>query len=354
MTSTLIVRDATLAINGAPETRGEPEAHLRKRLSEVARFDAPFVRECVDVLSTPLGTVECDAEVLEAITLLGLTHPELVQALGTNALQTGLALAAQLEKRGQPDFAHAVFDLMAESFPNDRTLERAVASFMRRQGKLLDLVERYLERANILLKQGKTNEGIAWLREVLLLDRSRKDVARTIRDLRFQDLTSKRSRKNRARLALSVLLLSLTISFLGIREISIRRAFEDLSPATPGDLATMEARLNDLEIFVKRHPVWHGALSVLEERSRLRVNIDHLRTVEEERVESEERERALRLEAVFLARERGKLLASAGDFPGAVKEFERALEMAPQDWEERARTERDIVAIKEVLRETER
>ena len=37
--STLIVRDATLAVNGAPESRGVPGEHMRERVTEAETLE---------------------------------------------------------------------------------------------------------------------------------------------------------------------------------------------------------------------------------------------------------------------------------------------------------------------------
>src|ERR1051326_628003 len=142
MTTTLIVRDASLAINGAPEKRGEPREHLRLRIADVAHMEARTAEECVEVLSSVSNGEGADPDVLEALVIVGL------------------------------------------------------AQLMRRQGMVQDLVNRYFERARKLMREGRNNEAAGWLREVLQLDPSRKDAARLIRDLRFKRAGSRRRRGN--------------------------------------------------------------------------------------------------------------------------------------------------------------
>ena len=50
MASTLIVRDATLAINGAVEARGDARDHLHFRVEEVQTMDAETLAACAEVL----------------------------------------------------------------------------------------------------------------------------------------------------------------------------------------------------------------------------------------------------------------------------------------------------------------
>src|SRR6185436_5780591 len=70
MTTTLIVRDATLAINGAPEKRREPREHLRLRVAEVAHMEERTAEECVEVLTAVAGGDGAEAEVLEALVIV--------------------------------------------------------------------------------------------------------------------------------------------------------------------------------------------------------------------------------------------------------------------------------------------
>jgi len=50
MANTLIVRDATLAINGAPEARCDARDHLRLRVAEVQVMDPETLAACAEVL----------------------------------------------------------------------------------------------------------------------------------------------------------------------------------------------------------------------------------------------------------------------------------------------------------------
>jgi tetratricopeptide (TPR) repeat protein len=353
MASTLIVRDATLAINGAPETRSEPEDFLRNRVVEVSHLDRELIEECAEVLLAESHGEETSLEILEALTILALSQPEVSSEVGVSALAHGRRLASRLEQDGEVEHALVVLELLLEYHPGHRALERDLASLMRRAGLVSDLVERYIERAQALLKEGKTNEAIAWYREVLLLDRSRKDVARTIRDLRFQEVDERKGRGRRRKIALVVLVLSTLVSLAVLREKRVRDAYQTLPAAPEGNLSEMRARLTGLEGFMKEYPVWHGSLATLSERSRLRVETDRLeteQTLERERLR-EEGERVL--EIVHLARQRGLLHAHSGDLTSALREFENALAAAPSGWPDRERVERDVTSIRAHLQEKE-
>ena len=354
MASTLIVRDATLAINGAPETRPEPPEFLRERILEAANLSEETIQDCVEVLLASASGEDPEAEVLEALTILGLSQPRIAAELGVSAVSHGRRLSSRLERDGDVAHAIAVLELLAENHPGHRSLERDLAAMMRRTGMVTDLVERYILRAQGLLKEGRTAEAIAWYREVLLLDRSRKDVARTIRDLRFQEVDDGRNRKRRRRLTVLVLAVSAVISMVALREVQVRQAFTELPAAVSGDLPSMRARLAGLEAFVSDHPIWHGGLGVVAERAALRVEIE---TLAQERAFEEEARRdaeASRLEAINLARARGRAHVHSGDYAAALRELENALRLAGPDWSERDRVERDVAAVREFLQEQER
>lgn len=349
MPNTLIVRDATLAVNGTPDTRGGPKRHLLNRVAEVGAFDQQTAMECFEVLQASAVGEEADPEVLQALTILGAAQPALASQLGVSPISTGRRLAARLERLGNADHAIAVLEFLVERHPGHRSLERDMAGLMRRHGMVQDLIERYLERARRLLKDGNSVEAIEWLREVLLLDRGRKDVARTIRDLRYQEVDSERGKKKRWRLGLVVVLSIAGLIAGGIHEYIVRDRFYSIPVAEEGNLKSMKARLGTLETFVEEHPVWHGSLGVLRERTQLRIEVERLEVVEN--AEREKRIQSIQhlAEEADLSRSRGMELADKGDLRGALAQFQRALEFAAPDWEERERVERDVAAITEYL-----
>ncbi len=349
MTSTLIIRDATLAINGASVDRSDPRAHLRARVEEVRGFQDDFLADSLEVLMPSAQGEGADMEALEALLIVGAARPELASARGVSTISAGRQLAHRLEKEDQGEKALAALELLVELFPGHKALERDLAGFMRRAGLVSDLVERYLQRSQQLLRQGRTAEAIAWMREVLLLDRSRKDVARTIRDLRFQEIDRVEARRSRRRVAVIALVGSLAISVGLLRETRLAEEFRALPGAEAGDSAGMRERLAALEAFVERHPIWHGAFRALSERTELRLACD--RALEAERLAQERRaaELARRADEAELARERGTLLARDGQYAIALDELRHALELSRPDWEHRERVQEDIAAISAYL-----
>lgn len=351
MTSTLIIRDAALAINGASEVRADPAQHLRARIAEVQGFQDEFLADCLEVLSISAQGDGADVEALEAVLIVSIARPELSNARGISTISVGRLLASRLEKTGAKAQAMAALELLVELFPGHKALERDLAGLMRRQGMVGELVERYLQRSQQLLKQGRTSEAIAWMREVLLLDRSRKDVARTIRDLRFQEVDRTEARRSRRRVALVTLVGSLLVATGLLRETGLAEEFRTLPPAAPGDVAGTRLRLAGLESFIERHPIWHGSLRAIAERTELRLETE--RVLEAERLAAERRatELSRRMEEAELARKRGAILAQDGHYAEALEELRRSLEIALPQWEERVRVQRDIDAISAYLEE---
>jgi tetratricopeptide (TPR) repeat protein len=351
MSSILILRDATLAINGAPERRAAPRTHLEERVEVVAGYDTATIEACIATLMPAGGGEDSDPEVLEALFLVGLAHPVIAEAQGVNALVAGRSLAARAERAGDVERALAALDLLVRAFPGNKVLERDLAALMRRQGMVQDLVARYMERANGLLRAGRTEEAVPWLREVMLIDRSRKDVARLIRDLRFRQTARVRGEKRRYAGLVAVALAIGLLAGVVLRERKLSDSFAALSEVVEGDLESMRSRLADLEDFVDQHPVWHGSLAVLEERSRLRVAIERLAEQEALAREARSQEDHNRSEEADLARRRGVLYFDRGDFARALDEFQTALELAAANWPERERAARDIDAIERFLEE---
>jgi len=133
------------------------------------------------------------------------------------------------------------------------------------------------------------------------------------------------------------------------RESDLRDEFAQLPQATDGSLATMRSRLSALEGFMDEHKVWHGALGVLSERSELRIAVARATEREDEEREAAERALVEEQETVDLIYARARLLAEHNDFETALEDFLDVLERAPEDWEHRERTERDVAAIREFL-----
>jgi tetratricopeptide (TPR) repeat protein len=339
-TSTLIVRDATLAVNGAPESRGDVLGHLAERVDEVARMDGATVEACLDVLRPVAEGDGADAEALLALTTLGVAHPEICRRHGISSLAPGRRYAARQEQAGDPEGAKAVLRFLIEHFPGQKSLERDYAAVLRRQGMVQDLVQRYHERAQALLNEGKTHEAIGWLQEILQIDRSRKDVARQIRDLRLRESRSQRWSLRGLRSVLVLLVLGGGLAWLVAHEQRATEMFESLPKAQAGDVPSMRRRLAALDEFITANPWWYGALSVVSERTELRAKLAHLEQTDVVRDDHLTLELFDKTEA-----------ADSGNFQQALEDFKLALSLAPADWPPRQRVERDVASVQAFLEE---
>ena len=351
-TSTLIVRDATLAVNGAPESRGDVGEHLVERVDELAAMDAATVEACLDVLRPVAEGNGADPESLLALTTLGVAHPEICRRHGISSIAPGRRYAARQEQAGDPEAAKAVLRFLIDRFPGQKSLERDYAAVLRRQGMVQDLVERYHERAQSLLKEGKTHEAIGWLQEILQIDHSRKDVARQIRDVRLRQSRSQRWSLRGLRSVLVLLMLGGGLAWLVTHEQRASEAFRALPKVQAGDIPSLRRRLAALDEFVAANPWWHGAFSVVTERTEIRTKLAQL---EHHQALQADSLRTLELfdkaEAADLARGRALMHADSGNFPQALEDFQLALSLAPADWPARQRVERDLAAVQAFLEE---
>ncbi len=352
MSSTLIVRDALTLVLGEGRGQRELQEHLRERVgAALAIGEGPFA-EILELLGPTAGE-DAQADVLSAALVLAVAFPRLAERHEITAVVHGRRLAGRLERDGDVAGACGALRLVSEVQPGNKTIERALAALMRRQGMVQDLVDRYLARAQQLLDQGSHQEAIPWLREVLQLDRSRKDVARTIRDLRFEEVAQGKVKGRHVSVALIVVLIAGGLALVGMREAKVRQEFAGLPLAVEGNLGSLRERYDALGMFIERYPIWHGSLEAMQEHSDLKEVIGRINAEELAKREQESADRRLRDTMANNARLLGDTSAQEEDFPAALARFREALEVASDTWPERARTQRDIDAIVAYLAEQE-
>lgn len=310
-------------------------------------LDDQLADEQCDGLLERLSQDPCDVLALEALVIVGLARPEVVANRRIPVQQEGRRLAVLLEKSGDSERAQAVLESLLARTPSDRGVERELSSLMRRNGNLARLVERYLARADECVREGRRDEAVRWLREVLMLDPQRRDVARMIRDLNYADLERRGAwRKGLKATVVSLVCLS-GLSGVVWRENSLDRAFASIPPAQAGDLGAMQARLSALDQLVAESPLWMGLFRVSRERASLREQVERLRA---ERAEQEAKERQARELAVTLAESQyslARLAAQRYEFDQMQEHLEAALAYGPEDWSERAQIERELAALAE-------
>ncbi len=352
--TTLIVRDATLAVNGAPEQRRPTQQLLVERIAEVRRLPEDSAEQCIEVLHSACGESEdVSQEVLLALSTLCLARPELTEKAGVQAVAVGRRCASRLEQSGDAEGALALIELLRESNPGSRALERDYDAVLRRLGMVTDLADRYFQRAQTLLRQGKSDEAVGWLKEVLQLDRSRKDVARMIRDLRLEELRRLAPRKRWTTGLLVTGLVPVLLCGVVLRERGVERVYRGLPPVEAGDLASLERRLTALDDFLDRYPVWHGTFDALSERTELRIQIAQLNDHQERKAFDAERMSQQNAAKAELLYERARMHVVLKEYDAALEDFQKALDTAPEGWELAERVARDIEAVATVIAEAE-
>lgn len=343
--SQLIVEDVVTALTGEVEAILDAD-RLRSQMERAAEeFDRrtahAFGRALLDSLCEDPGNLR----LLEALVILGLAHPDVLSEHRISLAVEGRRLAVLLERSGDPDRARSVLELLAGNMPSERTIDQELAGVLRRSGKTEELVERYLARAEDSIKEGKPSEAIPWLQEILLLDRTRRDVARMIRDLRYQEAEKTNRSKRRWRLLLVLLLVSSGVSALIAREVSIRRAYDSLPDASLTTPGSLQERRAGLQAMLDDYRVWSGMVGVTQERDTLDTRI-----ADRERENAAEARRAnkvaeQRQEMAEAARMRGLMHSERGEFDSALLSFREAMERSRPDWEHRAQLQVDIDAI---------
>lgn len=341
-----VVRALTCAESPGEGGAEEPGGDL---LAQMQRAAAEFDRRTAEAFGQALVNSLCDdpsnVRMLEALIILGVAHPDVLRRHGVSLAQEGRRLAVLLEHAGEVERARTLLELLATRLPGDRGLEQDLQGLMRRQGETDELVERCLRRADEAVQAGKPAEAIPWLQEVLLHDRGRRDVARMIRDLRYQEVAERRRRMRRRKAALVGVLISALATAGVVREARIRDEMATLPVVCADDPASIAARLAALDELVAEHRLWLGRPAVSSERAQLRIQLDRLeaKAAEQRRAAAEAaRERAERAEA---ARLEGRIACERGEFREALALFRRALALGDPDWSRRPRIEADVRAI---------
>jgi hypothetical protein len=220
---------------------------------------------------------------------------------------------------------------------------------MRRNGNAELLIERYLKRAQELISSPRPLEAIPWLQEVLLVDRTRRDVARMIRDLRYAQQERKKQVARRLRVFGMIALLVTVVGSVAMREVSVARSWNEIPPARENDLASLNARVLAIDAFQEDQRFWHGMFAASRERRDLRAEIMR---IEAGRAAEERENKARRDQQIAQAeaeRLNGRQYAEQRDFERALESFRSALAVAPADWEDRERVEEDVRAITQWL-----
>jgi hypothetical protein len=166
-----------------------------------------------------------------------------------------------------------------------------------------------------------------------------------IRDLRYEELESANQRKRLFRLALTLVLVSTTVTFVMSRERAIRSEWASLPTAKSGDVDSLRTRRDSIERLLEKRSFWAGVFKATEERDSLVVAIHHEERLLARAEGLADQERRRQLEEAEASRIRGLQHVERGDYDRAIEQFERALSVAEPSWEHVAQIRVDLAAL---------
>lgn len=346
----LLVDDVVEALTRSPAGTRPSGADLREQMRRASEeFDRVTARSFAAALVESLCDDPSNVRRLEALLILGLAHPDILVEHQVSLATEGRRLAVLLERQGEPERARSLLEVLSAALPDDREVRRDLSGQMRRLGEVDELIERLLRRAGQEVDDGRPSEAVACLQEILLHDPSRRDVARMIRDLRYQELEIRRRHARRRTQLIALTVLSGLLLSVVVRERRIAHDLRALPVAAQDDRDSQRARLAGLDRLLSEHRVWAGMFAAAHERAELQGRID----LAEARQSERERERLVEVEerraAAEAAREQGLLAVERGDMEAALGLFESALECAPSDWQPHARVVADVAALGDLL-----
>lgn len=346
----LIVSDVVSALTGTVSPT-EEQVDLRDQMERAAaEFDKrtadAFGRALLDSLTEDPGNLRQ----LEALLILGLAHPDVLKKNRISLAVEGRRLGILLERNGEVDRARSVLELLSVRLPDERTIDHELAGLLRRSGNTDELVARYLKRAEAFIENGRVKEAIPWLQEILLLDRSRRDVARMIRDLRYEEAEKQVLVGRRNRWLVSLTLCATLATAVIYREITVRREFQALPEAVLSDRGLVTARLGAINEFIEEKRLWGGILGAKEEAARLEDRLDEMDHIESQRIKAAAAEQQRALELLENTRAEGLRLAERLEFQKALSAFERCLELKVPGWEHESRVRADVEALRNLLK----
>lgn len=342
----LAVEEIVNALTGPLDQRTGKESSLAEVLSRVARdLDRRAAVECANVLADCVLAERPRTGELEALVILGLAHPRLFQKYGLSLANEGRRLSLLLENDGRWKRAKELLELLAQLHPEDREIQQDLASLMRRTGGVDQFIERCIQRAEEEARAGRYMEAVSSLQEVLLHDQSRRDVARMIRDLRYEEMAKRLRRRSRTRLALFFCFLAVACTALVLRELGIQKRYAELPEAAYEDEVALRTRLAAIQSLVEQHRFWLGYFVAVDEQSLIQRQIDSLEGRESARQREEIRELEQRQAMAESERAKGLAAIEQGDMRDALSHLRTALELCTEDWEHKERVSADVAAI---------
>jgi len=343
----LLVEDVVASLTGVdggeqPEQPRSIKEQMERAASEVDRRTAKsFARALLDSLCEDPGSLRN----LEALLILGLAHPEVLREHRISLAVEGRRLAVLLERAGEVERARCLLELLASRMPDERAIDHELAGILRRSGNTEELIDRYMTRAEECVAAGRVADAIPWLQEVLLLDRTRRDVARMIRDLRYQVAERRARIARRFRSFLALGLIAALVAGVVAREQRIRDEYASLTTADPNEPKSVRVRLDQLGSIIDTNRFWFGMFDAIEEREGLELKIAEFNRERERIAREAEMAEQRKQEMAEAARLRALMHFDRGEYQDALRDFQQALDLASDDWAHRERVMADIKAL---------
>ncbi len=345
----------TGTVQPSADERGVFEDQMKRAMEE---FDLRTAEAFARALLEALCQEPMDPRRLEALLILGLAHPTILDRHRISLQKEGDRLAAMLNAQGQHDRARTLLDVIAQANDVDDGSEEDVVpppvSNVPAPAAVPNPVERDHARIESLLRQaddaadrGRTARAIHLLQEVVSLDRHRRDVARMIRDLRWQEQEGRARSVRRLKFAVYALVAAALVAGVVWRDKDVRQRFDSIPTANAGELPSLNARLAGIVDLIDQERVWTGLPGAMTERAELQRRIADLESAAAAKRSEAASVASRSTEFAEALRSRGMILAQQGRFEDSLVELRRALEAGGANWNMRGDVETNVAAINE-------
>lgn len=341
----MIVEDVVTALTGDVASGPGARAAIRSRMQRAAdefneRTAEAFARALLDSLTQN----PTDLRQIEALIILGIAHPGILERHRISLDHEAERLLFLLERAGETERAETMREVLADRLTIEEVPDTEAPQAAPKADRQ-ELIERHLRQADEAAQSGRTKEAIACLREVLALEPGRRDVTRLLRDLRQAQKDRKKRLGRGLKTMLVVIALGAAAYGVWMREESVRSRYLDIPPAKGDDPASLRARASAIEDLIASERFWFSMKDALEDKGRIEAQLR--RRTEESEKERHEAAMVLeeRVQNADAARVRGLMYAQQGKFDLALADFRQALELAPKGWEHRKRVQADLAAI---------
>jgi tetratricopeptide (TPR) repeat protein len=334
------------ALTGVSDRRQTARPGLQAQMSRAAQeYDELAAEACGRALLEHLCRTPEDLRALEALLILGLAHPSVLKRHCVSLEAEGRRLSILLANAGEKERAESLTRTIEEHVGKNGIEPDPTAAPAQLAEGAAERIEHCLRLADEAASSGRLEDAIRLLQEVILLDRDRRDVARMIRDLRFQDQERRKRASKVGRYALAILVIAGALGLAVIRERDVARRHAAIPPAIPGNVESMRARQQALAGLISSDHVWLGLPQAWIERDQLAhdlAEIDRIAAAKERDISEAQKKDELLAKDLL---ERGRMYANQGRFEPALTDLRRALEVGSEHWTERHRTEAEVAAI---------